>query len=70
MNISTPGMTAFFCSFARFSSVVSSGNELDLEALDYVEHLVAEPHTRVIMLFLEGFRNGRRFPAGCARAGR
>ena len=31
-----------------FSSVVSTGNELDLEVLDYVEHLIDDPRTRVV----------------------
>jgi len=51
-----------------FSCVISSGNELDLELLDYVEHLLKDPHTRVVLLFLEGLRRGRRFGEVAARA--
>jgi len=50
------------------SCVVSSGNELDLEALDYVEHCIGDAHTRVILLFLEGLRDGRRFGPVADRA--
>ena len=51
-----------------FSCVVSSGNEVDLEVLDYVEHLIDEPHTGVILVFLEGLRRGQRFGQVAARA--
>ena len=37
-----------------FSYVISTGNETDLGVVDYVEYLIADEHTRVIGLFLEG----------------
>ncbi len=51
-----------------FSCVVSTGNELDLEVLDYVEHLLDDPRTRVILMFVEGLRRGRRLAPVAARA--
>ena len=44
----------------RFSKIVSTGNEVDLEALDYVEYLLEDPATSVIALFIEGFKDPRR----------
>lgn len=37
-----------------FSYVISTGNESDLGVLEYVEYLIADEHTKVIGLFLEG----------------
>lgn len=38
----------------RFSYVITVGNELDIDVLDYVDVLVADDVTKVIVLFLEG----------------
>jgi acyl-CoA synthetase (NDP forming) len=43
-----------------FSLVVSSGNEADLTFLDYVDHLVDDPETRVILGVVETLRGARR----------
>ena len=43
------------------SAFVSSGNQADLNEADYVEYLAKDPNTRVIALYVEGFRAGRRF---------
>ena len=37
-----------------FSYVVSTGNEIDIGVLEYVEYLISDEHTTVIGLFLEG----------------
>ena len=37
-----------------FSYVISTGNETDLGVVEYVEYLIADEHTQVIGLFLEG----------------
>jgi acetate---CoA ligase (ADP-forming) len=37
-----------------FSYVISTGNETDLGVVEYVEYLIADEHTTVIGLFLEG----------------
>lgn len=43
------------------SLLVSMGNEAMVRAADVVEHLVDDPATRVIALFLEGIRDAPRF---------
>jgi acyl-CoA synthetase (NDP forming) len=43
------------------SKVVSSGNEADLAAVDYLEYLADDPETRVILAHVEGIRDPRRF---------
>jgi acyl-CoA synthetase (NDP forming) len=44
-----------------FSKYVSSGNEADLHFEDYLEYLGQDEKTRLIMGYVEGFREGRRF---------
>lgn len=51
--------------FSRFASL---GNQADLDATDLVEALAADPATRVIALYVEDFRDGRRFAAACEAA--
>ncbi len=43
------------------SRFVSSGNEADLHCEDYYAYLSEDPETRVILSYIEGFRDGRRF---------
>jgi len=43
------------------SKVVSTGNEADLHLEDYLEFLAHDDNTRVIALYIEGLREGRRF---------
>ncbi|MBN1531732.1 MAG: CoA-binding protein [Spirochaetes bacterium] len=43
------------------SRLVSSGNEADLRVEDYMEYLERDDRTRIICLYIEGLRNGRRF---------
>ncbi len=45
----------------RFSSVVSCGNECDLAAEDYLEYLGQDENTKVIVSYMEGVKDGRRF---------
>ncbi len=40
---------------------ISSGNEADLHAEDYLEYLVEDPQTKVILSYIEGFKDGIRF---------
>ncbi len=54
----------------RFTYVVSMGNEAGLDSLDVVEYLVADEATQVVLMFLEGFRAPRRFPAVANAAAR
>jgi acetyltransferase len=52
----------------RFSYGISSGNEVDLDLADYVNFLVDDPHTRQIVLFIEGLRRPDAFKLAAARA--
>ncbi len=43
------------------NKAASIGNVLVLEAADYIDLMAAEPATRVIGMYIEGVRDGRRF---------
>jgi len=45
----------------RFSKVISYGNALDFTECDYLEYFIEDPETQVIVLYVEGPRDGRRF---------
>jgi acyl-CoA synthetase (NDP forming) len=49
---------------------VSSGNEMDLTSMDFLEHIVDEGESTVVALFVEGLRDGHRLPAIARRAAR
>ncbi|QHE84604.1 acetate--CoA ligase family protein [Hydrogenophaga sp. BPS33] len=49
-------------------SVVTTGNEADLEVLDFVERLVEQGDAGVILLFIEGLKDARRFATVAQRA--
>lgn len=44
-----------------FDTVVSCGNEADVTSVDLLEHFGADPDVKVIVAYLEGMRDGRRF---------
>ncbi len=44
-----------------FSRFVCCGNEADIFLEDYLEYFAQDPNTRVIMLYIEGLRDARRF---------
>jgi acetyl coenzyme A synthetase (ADP forming)-like protein len=44
-----------------FSKYVSSGNEADLHLEDYIEYFAEDEETRIILAYVEGLRDGRRF---------
>lgn len=44
-----------------FSYVISSGNEVDLTVADYLHFMIEDPNTRVILVYLEGWRDGAEF---------
>jgi len=44
-----------------FSTAFSVGNEADIDLIDAMEYLALCPHTRVIALYIEGIRRGRKF---------
>ncbi len=41
--------------------LVSTGNEADVDLLEVAEHLIRAGETRALLLFVEGFRDARRF---------
>ncbi|MCB1743948.1 MAG: acetate--CoA ligase family protein, partial [Gammaproteobacteria bacterium] len=48
--------------------VISTGNQLLLDAADYIDVLCDDPRVRVIGLFAEGISDGPRFAAAVAKA--
>jgi len=44
-----------------FSKAISVGNECDLTAVDILEYLGEDPETEIIVSYLEGIKDGRRF---------
>ncbi len=53
-----------------FSHWVTTGNQADLSAADYLDHLVDDPQAQVFALFLESVIDAPRFIAACRRAAR
>jgi acetyltransferase len=53
-----------------FSAVVSTGIGADLDFGDYLDYLVSDPHTRAILLYIEGISNSRRFMSSLRAAAR
>jgi len=51
-------MHGFGCSLC-----IASGNEAVLHCEDYLEYLAEDPRTKVILSYIEGFKNGERFLA-------
>jgi acyl-CoA synthetase (NDP forming) len=49
----------------RLSKAVSSGNESDLTAIDYLEYYGADPETEMIAGYVEGITDGRRLYEVC-----
>jgi acetyltransferase len=52
----------------KFSTMFSTGNEIDLDLADFVNHLVDDEHTKVIALFIEGIRRTETFMRAAGRA--
>jgi acetyltransferase len=44
-----------------FSKFISSGNEADLHMEDYLEYLAQDEDTKIVVAYIEGLREGRRF---------
>lgn len=44
-----------------FSTAMSVGNEADIDLVDVLEYLAVDPDTKVIALYIESIRRGRRF---------
>ncbi|UCD85254.1 MAG: CoA-binding protein, partial [Deltaproteobacteria bacterium] len=45
----------------RFSKVISYGNALDLTETDFLQYLSKDPETEVIVSYIEGVKDGKRF---------
>jgi acyl-CoA synthetase (NDP forming) len=46
----------------RFSKAISYGNACDLNESDFLEYLAGDPETEIIGLYIEGVKDGERFP--------
>lgn len=53
-----------------FSHWVTTGNQADLTAADYLDHLVDDPQARIFALFLESVADPQRFIAAARKAAR
>ncbi len=51
-----------------FSKIVTSGNQASLEVCDYLEYLADDDDTKVVALYLEGLKDGRRFLEAARKA--
>ena len=51
-----------------FSYVISSGNEVDLSTAHYLEYMIEDPQTQIVMLLCEAIRDGARFVRAAQRA--
>ena len=45
----------------RFSKAFSYGNAIDFNECDYLDYLSQDPETKVIMMYIEGVKDGKRF---------
>jgi acyl-CoA synthetase (NDP forming) len=45
----------------HFSKVISCGNECDLNAADFLEYFGRDPNTGIVIGYVEGIKDGRRF---------
>ncbi len=44
-----------------FSYVASTGNEVDLHTLDFMEYMLEDPDTKMVISYLEGIKDGKQF---------
>jgi len=51
-----------------FSYVASTGNEVDLHTLDFMEYMLEDPDTKMVIGYLEGIKDGRQFARLANRA--
>lgn len=51
-----------------YSYIISTGNEADLEASDFARYLLDDDDTKVIAMFVEGFKDARKFLEVCRLA--
>lgn len=53
-----------------FNAWISTGNEADIDAAEYVDYLLDRPEVEVVALFLEGVRNAKALFAAAEKAAR
>jgi acetyltransferase len=53
-----------------FSHVVSLGDMADVDFGDMLDYLAADPHTRAVLLYIEGITHGRKFMSAARAASR
>jgi acetate---CoA ligase (ADP-forming) len=72
--ISQSGATALFLTQLAheqdvgLSCVVATGNEADLDAADFLDHLLDQPETRAVAMFIETVRSPEKFLNAARRA--
>jgi acetyltransferase len=44
-----------------FSYIASTGNEVDLHTLDFMEFMLEDPEIKMVISYLEGIKNGKQF---------
>ncbi len=44
-----------------FSKAISYGNAIDLNECDYLEYFAQDPETKIILMYIEGAKDGKRF---------
>ncbi len=42
------------------SAIVSVGNKTDVDEADLLEYMVTDPHTKIVLMYIEGVRDGER----------
>ena len=52
----------------RFSKVIGFGNATDFNESDYLDYLSSDPETKIILMYIEGVKDGRRFLATLRKA--
>jgi acyl-CoA synthetase (NDP forming) len=52
----------------RFSKAISYGNALDFNECDYLDYFAQDPETEIILMYIEGVRDGKRFPQALKKA--
>lgn len=50
-----------------FSRIISLGNQADVDAADALDSLAVDAHTRVVVAYIEGLPDGRRFVEAAVR---
>lgn len=52
----------------RFSKVINYGNAVDLNECDFLDYFTWDPETKIILMYVEGVKDGQRFLSTLHRA--